>query len=153
VVSLARRDQGPEEPRRPTSLDVDALTVAMAIAPGVYSRNRFYELFKAPELRRARSRASLVRGVVKHLGMLAGEDAGQPLLAMERHPGRVVLRYSVPSLCFERRTDVSELEASCVLYLAERAGLPGLAPSAAERDALHVALVRLAGGEVARLLR
>jgi len=151
MPSLARRDPSPPASG---SLDVDALTVAMAIAPGVYSRNRFFDLFKAPELRRARSRALLVRGIVQHLTMLQrdGEDIASSV-AFERHAGRVGVRYTVPSLHFERRTEISELEASCVFFLAERASLPGLAPTAAERDGLHRALLRLAGGEVALLLR
>jgi hypothetical protein len=136
------------------SLDVESLTVAMAIAPGVYSRNRFFELFKAPEVRRARSRASLVRGIVQHLSMLArdGENVAEAI-GLDRRAGRVGFHYRVPSLRFERRTELSELEASCVLYLAERAGLDGLAPSGAERDDLHGALRRLSGGEAALLLR
>ncbi|MGO8992469.1 MAG: hypothetical protein ACLQVI_04020 [Polyangiaceae bacterium] len=154
MLSPARRDASPPAPG---SLDVDALTVAMAVAPGVYSRNRFFELFKAPELRRARSRASVVRGIVQHLSMLQrdGEDVASTFV-FERRAGRVGFRYMVPSLRFERRTELSELEASCVFYLAERAGVPGLAPTGAERDMLHGALLRLAGGaggEVALLLR
>ncbi len=136
------------------SFDVDALTVAMAVAPGVYSRNRFFELFKAPELRRARSRASLVRGIVQHLSMLQKdgvEIASQ--VAFERHAGRVGFRYSVPSLRFERHVELSDLEASCVLYLAERAGIEGLAPTATEREGLRAALLGLSGGEAAVLLR
>jgi len=135
-------------------LDADALTVAMAIAPGVYSRNRFFELFKAPEVRRARSRASLVRGVVQHLSMLHrdGEDVGRTL-TIERRAGRVVIRYSVPSLRFERVIETSELEAACVAYLAERSGIPGVLPSAADKDELRGALMRLSGGEAALLLR
>ncbi len=134
------------------SLDVDALTVAMAIAPGVYSRNRFFELWKAPELRRARSRASLVRAIVHHLALLP-KDAVEKGVSFERRAGRVGLKYTVPSLRFERRTELSELEASCVFYLAERAGLPGLSTTPADWDALKGALGRLAGGDAALLLR
>ncbi len=134
--------------------DVDALTAAMAIAPGVYSRNRFVELFTVPDVRRARRRAAVVRGIVEHLVLLhrgGGDAAGS--LAVERGSGRVKVRYDVPSLRFERRTELTELEAACVFYLAHRAELPGLAFTAAEHSVLHGALARLAGGEGARLLR
>ena len=136
----------------PTLLDVESLTVAMAIAPGVYSRNRFFELFKAPEVRRARSRAAVVRGIVQHLAMLHRDGADvSAAVSLERNAGRVGFRYRVPSLRFERHTELSELETSCVMYLAERASLPGLAPTAVERDGLHGALRRLSGGEAALL--
>jgi hypothetical protein len=136
------------------AIDVDAITVAMAIAPGVYSRNRFFELFKHPEVRRARRRASLVRGIVQHLCVLHRTRAdGAQAVTFEDHAGRVRLRYGVPQLCFERRVDLSALEASCVLHLAERAGLLGLAPTGVDRDNLRGALRRLDGGEAALLLR
>jgi hypothetical protein len=143
VVPHARHDSGGSR-SGPSSLDVEALTVAMAIAPGVYSRNRFFELFKAPEVRRARSRASVVRGIVQHLSMLHrdGEDVASAV-SVERNAGRVGFRYCVPALRFERRAELSELETSCVLYLAERASVPGLAPTQAEREGLHGALRRL----------
>ena len=137
----------------PTSVDVESLTVAMAIAPTVYSRNRFFELFKAPEVRRARSRASVVRSIVQHLAMLHRDGADvASSLSVERRSGRVSFRYWVPALHFERRAELSELETSCVFYLAERASVPGFAPTLAERDGLHGALRRLSGGE-ASLLR
>jgi hypothetical protein len=136
------------------SLDAEALTIAMAVAPGVYSRNRFFHLHKAPEMRRARSRAAVLRGIVKHLLSLqqGGTDAASAI-GMDRHGGRVKLSYKMPALRFERSAELTELEASCLLYLAERAGLCGLSPSQGERDGLHAALCRLAGGEAAMLLR
>lgn len=135
------------------SLDPDALTVAMAVAPGVYSRNRFFHLHKDPDMRRARRRAAVLRGIVQHLVALQREGAlPANVLGMDRHGGRVKVVYKMPALSFERHAELTELEASCFLYLAERAGL-GLSPSQGERDGLHAALRRLAGGEAAMLLR
>jgi hypothetical protein len=136
------------------ALDTDALTVAMAVAPGVYSRNRFFHLHKVPEMRRARSRAAVLRGIVQHLVTMqhAGTDVASAV-GMDRHGGRVRLVYRMPALRFERSAVLSELEASCFLYLAERAGLTGFFPSQGERDGLHAALRRLSGGEAAMLLR
>jgi hypothetical protein len=130
----------------------------MAIAPGVYSRNRFFELFKTAEVRRARSRALVVRGIVQHLAMLhqGGADVLRAV-TVERHGARVGLRYHVAALHFERRTELSELETACVFYLAEKAGITGLVPTTPEREGLHAALRRLPGGggagEAALLLR
>ena len=126
-------------------LDTDALTVAMAVAPGVYARNRFFHLHTTPEVRRARARAALVRGIIQHLLMLQREGAvPASALALVRSSGRVTLSYRVPAMHLERRTDLSELEASCMLCLAERAGLPGLVPTQADREVLRAALRRLA---------
>jgi hypothetical protein len=150
MASFGRHDLGAGD----GPLDLEALTVAMAIAPGVYARNRFFELFKSAEVRRARSRAALVRGIVQHLALARRDGgAGAPSVTLERGAGRVAVRYAVPSLRFERRTELSELEASCLLYLAEKAALPGLAPSASEHASLRSTLLRLSGGEAAMLLR
>ena len=131
-------------PPYPGTLDPEALTVAMAVAPGVYSRNRFFHLHKTPEVRRARARAALVRGIVQHLVMLARDGvAPGAALVFSRGGGRVTLSYRVPAMHLERRTDLTELEASCILCLAERAGLAGLAPTQADREVLRAALRRL----------
>ena len=126
------------------SLDVESLTVAMAIAPGVYSRNRFFELFKTAEVRRARTRALVVRGIVQHLTLLAreGSDVANAL-TVERRGARVGFRYRVAALHFERRTELSTLESACVLYLAEKGGVSGLAPTEGEKEAIRTALRRL----------
>jgi hypothetical protein len=135
-------------------LDTDALTVAMAIAPGVYSRNRFFDLFRGSEVRRARRRASLVRGIVQHLAMLQrSHTADAELASFDRLSGHVRLRYRLPALHLERRVDLTELETSCVLHLAERAGLRGLTTTGTDRDGLYAALRRLKGGEPEALLR
>ncbi len=133
--------------------DVEALSIAMAIAPGVYSRNRFFDLFKSPDVRRARSRALLVRGIVHHLSTLRGVDDIARTVVFERKAGRVACRYEVPSLRFARQTELTELESSCLRYLAEKAGLPGFRATGEEKEQLRAALVRLSGGEATLLLR
>ncbi len=144
----------PHELRPPALLDVEALTVAMAVAPGVYSRNRFFELFKGSHVRHARRRASLVRGIVQHLTMLQrGHPSDVELPTFDRLKGGVRLRYRLPALHLERRVELSELETSCVLHLAERAGLRGLSPTRADREGLCAALRRLKGDEAESLLR
>ena len=44
-------------------VDEGALTVAMAIAPGVYARNRMFAFYKHPGVARARARAATLRGM------------------------------------------------------------------------------------------
>ena len=47
------------------------------------------------------------------------------------------------ALHFERRTELSTLESACVLYLAEKGGVSGLAPTEGEKEAIRTALRRL----------
>jgi hypothetical protein len=131
-------------PSRATSLPVDpeALTVAMAIAPGAYARNRLFALYENPEVRRARSRSSLLRGLARQL---AGSHGPLEGLAIDRSLRGVHVRYRVAAVHLDRRSDLSELEAACVLHLAARGGARGLAPNAEDRARLDGALRRLAG--------
>jgi len=101
-------------------LSVDGLLCALVIAPQVYARNRFFELFEQPLLRRTRRRAALLRGIVRQLATphgMRGEIIGQQVLA----DGRVLLRYVVPGLNFTRTTALTSLEAAIVRYLIARA--------------------------------
>jgi hypothetical protein len=124
-------------------VDRDALTVAMAVAPGVYARNRLYAFHKDPEVRRAKARASIVRGLVRQLVGHRGATSG---LVIERGHGRAVVRYRVDSLHLERRAELSDVEAACLLYLAAKAGATDLVPTPEDRALLHTALRRLSAG-------
>ncbi|MEI7893072.1 MAG: hypothetical protein WCI05_08270 [Myxococcales bacterium] len=103
-----------------TPLDAEALTVALCVAPGVYSRNRHDALFARPEARRARSRASVLRGLVYQLAGRSGYVAD---LVLRRADDGWELRFRIPPVCFERRVRLTELEAACVAYLGARSGL------------------------------
>jgi hypothetical protein len=122
-------------------LDPEALTVAMAIAPGAYARNRLFALYENPAVRQARARSSLLRGLARQLAGSLGPLEG---LAIDRSSLGVHVRYRVATVRMDRRSELSELEAACVLHLAERGGAPGFAPSAEDRTRLNVALRRLA---------
>jgi hypothetical protein len=124
------------------SLDPEALTVAMAIAPGAYARNRLFALYQDPEVRQARARASLLRGLARQL---AGSHGPLEGLAIDRSSRVVHMRYRIAAVRMDRRSHLSELEAACVMHLAARGGAPGFAPSAEDRARLEFALRRLAG--------
>jgi hypothetical protein len=126
-------------------IDRDALTVAMAIAPGVYARNRMFAFHRDPEVKRAKARAAVLRGLVRQLSGSHGAIEG---LVIERghSGGRALVRYRLANLRFERHAELSEVEASCLLYMAMRAGAAGLHPSAEDRAVLHGALRRLVPG-------
>jgi hypothetical protein len=123
-------------------VDPEALTVAIAIAPGAYARNRLFSLYENPDVRRARARSSLLRGLARQL---AGSHGPLEGLAIDRASSVVHVRYRVTSVRMDRRSDLSEVEAACVLHLAARGGARGFAPSAEDRARLNVALQRLAG--------
>jgi hypothetical protein len=131
----------PRDAALPARLDPEALTVAMAVAPGVYARNRHYALYTDPRVRYARARASLLRGLARQL---AGAEGPLDAVAIERAALNVQLRYRVARLRMERTAELSPVEAACVFHLASRAGVSGFAPTGEDRMRLFAALRRLA---------
>lgn len=124
-------------------LSVDGLLCALVVAPQVYARNRFYELFEQPALRKARRRAKVVRGIIRQLVGFAGrrgQIVGEQVLA----DGRVLIRYIVPELNFSRTTALSSLEANLVRYVVARARHQ--TPDPIDRARIEVALGGLAAG-------
>jgi hypothetical protein len=130
---------------KPLRVDRDALTVAMALVPMAYSRNRLFTLFTDPEVRRAKRRAAVLRGAVRQL---AGQHGATCDVALERAGafGHARLRYKIASVRFERHLELTELEAACLVYLGARAGVSGMHASELDRALLHGALRRLSGG-------
>lgn len=125
-------------------LDEGALTVAMAVAPNVYARNRMFAFYKEPAVKRARARAATIRGAVRQLGS-ARLDASCVTLTRS-HTGGAVLRYRIESMRLERTIELTRVEAACVVYLANRAGVTGLVAAHDDRALLDHALEKLAMG-------
>ena len=124
----------------PLAPDREALTVAMALVPGMYTRNKMFALHREPEVRRARARAAMIRGVVRQL---AGDRGPAEGVALARHGEVSVLRYRVPLVHFERRVELTEIERACLVFLASRAGVHGLHVTSEERAHIDAALKRL----------
>lgn len=136
------------EPSRPPppsipALDerrVEALAVAMAMAPGVYVRNRMFQLFTNPGVQRARTRGALLRGVVRQLGLATD-------VSVEEEPrgggSAFVLRYRILSMRMSRVVDLSRVELAAIKVLGARAGLRCLPPDEADRARVDEALARL----------
>ena len=123
-----------------SQVDPEALLCALVLAPGTYSRNRFFGLFEDPRFRRVRRRAARVRGIVRQLvssGGARGEVVGEQVLSN----GNVILRYRVGELAFERTTALSALEAATLRYALHRAGEGPLDPE--DRERVERALERL----------
>lgn len=124
-------------------VDRDALTVGMTLVPALLSRNKSFALFEDPDVRRARVRSAVLRGIVRQLAGAQGRIEG---LAVVPGGDWFELRYRVPGLRIERRASLTDIELACVRYLAGRAGVSVLHPSEDDRVRVESALRRLAAG-------
>jgi hypothetical protein len=115
----------------------------MTLVPGFVSRNRSFALFENPEVRKARVRSALLRGIVRQLTGKSGKVESFGVVAGS---GAREVRYSLPDLRVERRAVLTDLEFACVAYLAGRAGVPDLRATEDDRARIDAALRELAQG-------
>jgi hypothetical protein len=101
--------------------DLEALLVALVLAPATYSRNRFFDLYKDPAVRRARRRAGLVRSIIRHVAPIGSVETGAIIGATTMPSGRVELTYIVPTLGLRRTTTLEAIEAALVRFAMARA--------------------------------
>lgn len=131
------------------SPDLDALLCALILAPGTYSRNRFFELFEASAARAVRRRAFRVRSMLVQLTepwpLTDGDGRPRAHVLSERvlEDGRVLLRYRVEDLNLTRTATLEPLEAAALRYALHRAGRGDVAPS--DRRLVEDALQQLCG--------
>jgi hypothetical protein len=121
----------------------EALVVGLTLVPGFVSRNRSFSLFEDPEVRRARRRAGMLRGIVRQLTGAQGNVEG---VTVAHGAEGCELRYRLPSLHIERRASMTSLELACVRYLVSRAAVPALQATDEDRAGIDAALRRLAAG-------
>lgn len=124
---------------------VEALTVAMVVAPGVYVRNRMFDLFTSPGARRARTRAGVLRGIVPQLARatavtLSSEPRGADTT--------FVLRYVIPAVRLTRVVELSATELAALRLVAERANIRCLPMGQGDRELVNGALAKLMDGNV-----
>ena len=129
--------------------DLEALLVALVLAPATYSRNRFFDLYKDPAVRRVRRRAGLIRSIIRHVAPLGGVEPGAIVSATTMPSGRVELTYVVPTLGLRRTTTLEALEGALVRFAMARArsgdaGLGSMQTDEADRQRIEAALRRLA---------
>lgn len=116
-------NDAPRPPRRaPRDVPPDGLLCALVLAPRTFARNRFFGLFEQPTYRRVRRRARHVRGILRQL-TATGNERALVTGRWELEDDRVLLRYRVESLAFDRTTALSGLEAAILSYALARAGL------------------------------
>lgn len=138
-----------------TEKQVEALTVAMIVAPGVYARNRMFELFTSPAARRARTRASLVRGIVPQLARAASVTVSVEALGRETWEGSTgpetfVLRYNVTAIRLTRVVELTAAELAALRMIAERANVRVLPPADEDADLVRKSLRSLMEGDEAQ---
>jgi hypothetical protein len=124
------------QPQRGRIPDHDALLCALVLAPDAFSRNRFFDLFEQPDVRRLRRRASRVRGILRQLTSGA-EVTGE----LELADGRRLLRYRVAELGLSRTAALSPLEAAALRFSLARARRSPVDPG--DRAIVETALARL----------
>jgi hypothetical protein len=117
--------------------DHDALLCALVLAPDAFSRNRFFELYEQPDVRRLRRRASRVRGILRQLTSGGAEVTGE----LELADGRRLLRYRVAELGLSRTAALSPLEAAALRFSLARARRSPVDPG--DRALVETALARL----------
>lgn len=124
----------------------EALVAGMTLVPALLSRNRNFALFEDLEMRRVRVRAALLRGIVRQLTGAEGKVESLEVVPRSGPSGARELRYRVPGIRIHRRALLTELEYSCVAYLAGRASVAGLAADDEDRARIDTALRRLSVG-------
>jgi hypothetical protein len=139
----ALRDDDRGATSGPRPIDREALLVALVLAPATYSRNRFFEMYKNPDVRRVRRRASLLRSVVRQLAKVAAEGVAVSL--REKDAGVFELAYHVPSLGLRRTVAADALELAVVRFALGASAAPlGLSMEPHDRARIDDALARLA---------
>jgi hypothetical protein len=113
--SLATDDSAvaaaPELPRQA------ALLAALVIAPGVFTRNRHFELLSSGAGARARKQAKVLRGLVVHLARSSPAAEQITFVAKGEH---VEVTYVIPSMNYTRNLRISAFEARLVQYVVTR---------------------------------
>ncbi|HEY4122274.1 MAG TPA: hypothetical protein VGM56_30610 [Byssovorax sp.] len=107
------------------SPDCEGLLAALVLDPSTYSRNRFFELYKDPAVRRARRRAAMLRSVLRHLGE-HGRSGARVAIA-HGDDGGAELTYTVESLGLRRTLRLDPLELALLRVGLGRAGERGFA--------------------------
>ena len=146
---------------RLASLDLDALLAALVLDPATYSRNRFFDLYVAHDVRRVRRRAMHLRSIVRDVAR-TGLAAIDGPLAQRRHrtqgttsEGLTELSYAIPTLALRRTALLDSLEL-CLVKVAlgrislktVRPNLRALLPTADDQTRVQSTLARLAPASV-----
>jgi hypothetical protein len=101
---------------RDIRVDLDALLVALVVVPNSYSRNRFFNLFRAAPAKRVRRRAARLRSLISELCRRDIDTFEVDTNAR----GGACLRYRLVGLDVRRTAKLSETELAIVVHAVER---------------------------------
>lgn len=124
----------------------ESLIVAMLIAPGVYSRNRKFDLLSKDFARRAAARASWLRAIAGQLRHVQQLFITPLVQRDDGTPTHVNLRYALASLRVERSIEMTMVEVSALGLVLERLGISELLGASFDRRLAVEALARLHPG-------
>lgn len=99
----------------------DGLLAALTLAPATWSRNRFFDLYKAPKMQDIRRRAGLLRSLVRHLHRGDVEGLREQEDTDGEAAGSWVISYRVPELGLSRRVSLSRFEQAVLRVTLARA--------------------------------
>lgn len=117
---------------------LEAMTAAMAMVPGLYTRNRMFALFTDPVVRRARGRARMVRGLLRFIGRNDVE------VELARHDDRVRVSYRIPRLRLSRTIQIADFELALLRVLLAKGPHPAsLMEDPSDRPRIDAALALL----------
>lgn len=106
-------------------LDDESLLAALTLAPGVYSRNRMFDLYERNgRAKLLRARANRLRGVVR-----MWHERPDAAISLEPHPEGVQIVLVVPSMAYRRTLLITEFERGLLALLLEKAA-PGVSDRA-----------------------
>lgn len=128
------------------AMDREALLAALVLAPATWSRNRFFDLYKDPALRRVHRRAAALRAMVRHLGRPSAAEPVERVALAPRADGGGELAYEVPAIGLRRTATLDPLELALLRFaLAQPEGSASpLALAAGDRRRIEAVLARLA---------
>lgn len=113
----------------------------MALAPGVYSRNRHFELYRRADLGPLRRRASELRGIARQLAMPHVRD----ITICELAGGGIELSFVVPNVALRRTSTLSRLELAVVRVVLARSGVSSAPATSEDQVMVRTALATLPG--------
>lgn len=117
----------------PSALDDESLLAALTLAPGVYSRNRMFDLYEQNGRAKAlRASAYRLRGIAST--WLERPDAS---LALSRQGEGFALVLDVPSMAYRRTLMVSEFERGLLALLLEKAATRAVLQDASAASRMH----------------
>ena len=135
----------------PVLPDADALLVALILAPGTYSRNKYFTLFQNQVAHRVRRRAQIVRSILKELTepwpemrhAPGGPRSAPPATLLDERTTSdgVELVYRVDEFGYTRSALLTHLEAAALRYALSRVGQRPVA--ATDKQLVESALSRL----------